>query len=454
MLNPAQQGQVIGTLSVSSGPTTEPTTRLVFPSASSSTSAASSESLISTTSSGSTISSSSLSTSGSTLVHSASMTSSSTSSLTSSTSTIATATASTYTTSVNNPSTTESSTTETTTFTPPVSTSTVQTLSSSSGTATGPPTTSTTTSTVTTATGPLDYHIIVTCYGTGLNCSYGGSITWPNNSCTDGCYDTIVGGFTGNLDYAIALPACQDAVQWSFEPETWVPVTLLVEIQASDGTVVQAEYSTMYSSSDSIANSYLSCSPVTPTSTTTVTFASTTTTSSTTYLYHVGVELSFYLSNKTECGTTVNCTFALEDSVDNSTGSCITFCLQMTSSFNQTAGVIFNDCTDYLLYSYTMNTPPGFARMTFDILDQDGTVLLEQSSSSGSQTLSGRWSPPCQASTSSSMAPSAMTGGLSGPGLVVVGVIACTIGLVTREFEDSHLLQFHQNRRFKSRRPS
>lgn len=312
----------------------------------------------------------------------------------------------------------------------------------SSLTTTGPLTTSSTTAS-STAGGPLSYTLSVTCYGSGFQCWYGGTITWPSNACTDGCYNNILGGFTGNLRYTITLPACQDAIQWSFSPEQWAPVTLLVTISAPDGTVVQAEYATMYSSSDSISNSYLSCSPATSATTTTVIFPSHTTTNTvtTTYLLQTSVvgSVTFYIKDRSACGTS-SCSYYALWGASNLPAPILN-----GNYYGNQTDTISLTCNDYLTWTFTLYNPSNVsaAQVVFLVKSTNGTVLVNQSTTLTNAGFQGTWRPSCSYATSTTTITSIFAANPSISGIVMPGFMIGGLLLAVSTFVSFRLKKTH-----------
>src|SRR5438128_4144110 len=179
------------------------------------------------------------------------------------------------------------------------------------------------TSTTTSGSGAQAIYVFAVACSEANPCMYSASISWTSG-CTDGCYASFVGVWTGNVSYSFNLPACGEKLIWSFSPIDQT-VNLLITVTAPDGSLAYSETATLIHGE--LNGSYTTCSS--PVTTTTTVGVSTSTTSTTTNTYHFPVvaSLTYLIANKTACGYNgITCIYQFQWDVVDPVG-CYVLCI-------------------------------------------------------------------------------------------------------------------------------
>ena len=297
------------------------------------------------------------------------------------------------------------------------------------------------TSTTTSGSGAQAIYVFAVACSGANPCMYSASISWTSG-CTDGCYASFVGVWTGNVSYSFNLPACGEKLIWGFSPIDQT-VNLLITVTAPDGSLAYSETATLIHGE--LNGSYTTCSS--PVTTTTTVGVSTSTTSTTTNTYHFPVvaSLTYLIANKTACGYNgITCIYQFQWDVVDPVG-CYVLCIDGAATTNQTATVDFPSCTYKMVWTFTMNTPTSMAKMIFEIqAQQGGSVLYQQSTDSvDSTTISGSWSPPCSAAPATGSSTTTATTSRTGNGFEAATTVAIApellgVGFLMFKRRESH----------------
>ena len=281
-----------------------------------------------------------------------------------------------------------------------------------------------------------------------VQCTWSGTITWPNTSCTNGCYSSyIIGPINGNSVYHVSYSTAfigqsGYSMTWSLSmitPPSESTLTLIVTDQ--NGNVVSDQNTTPCTSG--FSGSYQpGTTPATSTATTstscTPTTTSTATSSTNTYSFPTTSYVTMFDLNKTAC-LLYACSYSFQWDVVDNVGCTSLLCSDGASGTNMSQAIDFPTCADSMTWTFSLNEP-AYSSLTFVIKNGSGGVMLQQSTSPTQSTLSGRWAPPCSASpTSLRSQMSSLPGtGPTGGGLhdyaIVAGFVGCGITIMASTF--------------------